>query len=460
MPDAYDRITLLCRLKAAQTRNKELESGERYVRLKELHQKECREYGSRILELQKEAVDAHKETIRVRNYWFQVLEDMLLEFEKMQKKTKQELQEMEKRALKAEKQRDDALDKVKELQHQFYETAVRLEEEQGKNLKLRAQINRDYENSSIPSSKTLRKKKITNSREKTGRKPGGQPGHKGHCRKKQEPTRPAVLLSPPEIVLEDNSFKKTSKTIIKQQIGIRMLLDVTEYHADVYYSSQTGERVHAPFPAGVIDDVNYDDSIRAFLFLLNNDCCTSIDKSRQFLSDLTFYNYGTDHQECLAHVLRYLKGSMDNEPDRTWNKDMHSLVQEMIHFRNGLQLSEEPDPCKVSEFEERYRKILETARKEYENVPANDYYRDGYNLFLRIEKYMQNHLLFLHDLRVPATNNEAERLLRNYKRKQAQAVTFRSFESIDYLCQCMSMLVLMRLEEPENIFDRVSRIFG
>ena len=159
-------------------------------------------------------------------------------------------------------------------------------------------------------------------------------------------------------------------------------------------------------------------------------------------------------------MLRYLKGSMDNEPDRTWNKDMHSLVQEMIHFRNGLQPSEEADPCKVSEFEERYRKILETARKEYENVPANDYYRDGYNLFLRIEKYMQNHLLFLHDLRVPATNNEAERLLRNYKRKQAQAVTFRSFESIDYLCQCMSMLVLMRLEEPENIFDRVSRIFG
>ena len=159
-------------------------------------------------------------------------------------------------------------------------------------------------------------------------------------------------------------------------------------------------------------------------------------------------------------MLRYLKGSMDNEPDRTWNKDMHSLVQEMIHFRNGLQPSEEPDPCKVSEFEERYRKILETARKKYEDVPANDYYRDGYNLFLRMEKYMQNHLLFLHDLRVPATNNEAERLLRNYKQKQAQAVTFRSFESIDYLCQCMSMLVLMRLEEPENIFDRVSRIFG
>ena len=317
-----------------------------------------------------------------------------------------------------------------------------------------------------------------------------------------------------------------------------MVLDVKEYHAYVYYNSQTGERVHAAFPDGVIDDVNYDGSIRAFLFLLNNDCCTSIDKSRKFLSDLTdgklniskgmisklsrefalkteperreayadmllspvmhtdctngrengkscqIYVCATpdgkalyfarekkghegvkgtvteNYQECLAHVLRYLKDSMDNEPDRTWNKEMRSLVQEMIHFRNECQPFQEPDPVKVSEFEKRYREILETARTEYGNVPANNYYRDGYNLFLRMEKYMQNHLLFLHDSRVPATNNEAERLLRNYKRKQAQAVTFRSFESIDYLCQCMSMLVLMRLEEPANIFDRVSRIFG
>ena len=557
MPDTYDHITLMCRLKAAQRRNKELESGERYIQLEELYQKEYNVYEHKIEKLKKELADAHKETIRVRNYWFQILEDMLREFEKAQKRSAQELRKMEIRALNAEKQRDDALDKAAVFRHQFYEAASRLEEEQGKNLKLRAQINRDYENSSIPSSKAVRRKKITNNWEKTGRRPGGQPGHKGHCRKRQEPTQPVILLLPPEEVLEDCAFKKTARTIVKQMVSIRMVLNVTEYHADVYYNSHTGERAHAAFPDGVIDDVNYDGSIRAFLFLLNNDCCTSIDKSRVFLSDLTggklniskgmisrlnrefalkteperrsayadmllspvmhtdctnarengkscqvyvcatpggkalyfarekkghegvkgtvtedyqgilvhdhditFYNYGADHQECLAHVLRYLKDSMDNEPDRTWNKEMRSLVQEMIHFRNECQSFQEPDPVKVSEFEKRYREILEIARAEYGNVPANNYYRDGYNLFLRMEKYMQNHLLFLHDSRIPATNNEAERLLRNYKRKQAQAVTFRSFESIDYLCQCMSMLVLVRLEEPANIFDRVSRIFG
>ena len=131
MPDAYDYISLMCRLKAAQTRNKELESGEHYIKLKELHQKECRTYERKIQALLTEIADAHKETIRVRNYWFQVLEDMLREFEKAQKRSAQELRKMEIRALNAEKQREDALDKAAVFRHQFYETASRLEEEQG-----------------------------------------------------------------------------------------------------------------------------------------------------------------------------------------------------------------------------------------------------------------------------------------------------------------------------------------
>ena len=51
MPDIYDHITLMCRLKATQARNKELESGERYIQLKELHQKECRAYEYKIQKL-------------------------------------------------------------------------------------------------------------------------------------------------------------------------------------------------------------------------------------------------------------------------------------------------------------------------------------------------------------------------------------------------------------------------
>ena len=79
----------------------------------------------------------------------------------------------------------------------------------------------------------------------------------------------------------------THKTITKQLISVELIMNVTEYQADVYYNSTTGERIHAVFPSGVVDDVNYDGSIKALLFLLNTDCAVSIDKSRRFLSDLT-----------------------------------------------------------------------------------------------------------------------------------------------------------------------------
>lgn len=558
MNSSFEYITTLeYRLKAANAQILAFKSGEKYIRMQEEYLKELRPLEQKIRKLEEALSCAHSETVSVRDQWFEIFEELQKECEKKLAALRKELGQMEKRAIKAERQRDAALDKVTRQRHKIYALETELEEEKGKNLKLRAQINRDYENSSISSSRTLHHKKISNSREKSGRKPGAQPGHPGHGRKKQIPTAKPVLLPPPRKALEDPEFKKTSKTTIKQLINIRMVLEVIEYHADVYYNSKTGERIHAEFPAGVVDDVNYGGSIKAFLFLLNNDCCTSIDKSRKFLSDLTdgrlgiskgmvnklsrefaakteqerktmfadlllspvlhtdcttakengknvsvfvcatpdgkamyfarekkghegvkgtpvedyqgilvhdhertFYNYGTDHQECLAHVLRYLKDSIDNEADRTWNKEMRALIQEMIHYRNSLPREAPPDTEKASVFEERYRAILKKAKEEYEYIPASKYYKDGYNLYLRMEEYMSNHLLFLHDHRVPATNNESERLLRRYKRKQQQAVSFRGFESIRYLCDCMSMLIQIRQSEESNLYNRVSRIFG
>ena len=558
MNSSFGYITSLqYRLKAASTELEAFKSGKKYQDMENHYQKTVQALRRRIKELEKELAQFHRDMAAARENWFEIFEELEKEFNRKLSAANKKAQQMEKRALKAEAERDEALDKVTDQRHKIYEAETQLEEEKGKNLKLRAQLNRDYENSSLTSAQTIRRKKICNSREKTGKKPGGQPGHKGHSRKKQVPTGEPILLSPPQEVLENPDFKKTSKTIVKQLVNIRLVLEVTEYHADVYYNPKTGERIHAQFPAGVVNEVNYGGSIKAFLFLLNNDCCTSIDKSRRFLSDLTdsklniskgmvsklcrefaekteaerkkvfagllsapvmhtdlttakingksayvcvcaspdgqtlyfvcekkghdsvketpvedyqgilvhdhdvtYYSYGSDHQECLAHILRYLKDSIQNEPDRTWNKEMRSLVQEMIHYRKGLEDSEECSPEKIAEFEDRYRAILQKAKEEYEYIPANDYYKDGYNLYIRMEQYMANHLLFLHDHRVPATNNEAERLLRSYKRKQQQAVTFRSVESTEQLCQCMSMLVMMRREENTNLFDRVSQIFG
>lgn len=557
MSSSWEIITTLqYRLKAAHQELDAFYSGEKYVRMEEQRLAQVRALECKVAKLEASVAKEHSHAITIRNQWFEIFEQLQKECDRKVAEAEKKAALMEKRAIRAERQRDDALNKVTLRRQELYKVKTELDDEKQRIQKLTAQINRNYENSSIPSSKAITRKKISNSREKTGKKPGGQPGHKGHCRKRLTPTE-EVYLPAPEEVLNDPDFKKTSKTITKQKIDISIQVNVTEYHADVYYNSKTGERIHAAFPKGVADDVNYGGNIRAFLFLLNNDCCTSIDKSRRFLSDLTngkvniskgmintlcrsfaektesqrkeifnsmllspvmhtdctnacvngknayvfvcavpdgnvlyfarekkghegvkgtvvedyqgilvhdheatFYNYGSDHQECLAHVLRYLKDSMDNEKERTWNRQMHCLIQEMIHYRNGLSELEQPDPQIVSEFEERYKTVLSTAREEYDYEPPGKYYRDGYNLYKRMEKYRNNHLLFLYNKNVPDTNNEAERLLRKYKRKQTQAVSFRSQSSIDYLCQCMSMLIVMRKKENVNLFHEVAEIFG
>ena len=128
--------------------------------------------------------------------------------------------------------------------------------------------------------------------------------------------------------------------------------------------------------------------------------------------DTTFYKYGTGHQECTQHDIRYLTGSIQNEAELEWNKQMLELFRKMLHYRNSLSENEGLSPIIVSEFEAEYDRILETAEKEYTDEPPNDYYREGYNLFLRLRKYKENELLFLHDKRVPANNSLCERLAR------------------------------------------------
>lgn len=86
----------------------------------------------------------------------------------------------------------------------------------------------------IPSSKCINRKKITNNREKTGRKPGGQPGHPHHPRKPMKPET-VVEIKPEEIFQDRSRYIPTGKIISRQVIGIRMLPVVTEYQTLEFY---------------------------------------------------------------------------------------------------------------------------------------------------------------------------------------------------------------------------------
>ena len=126
---------------------------------------------------------------------------------------------------------------------------------------------------------------------------------------------------------------------------------------------------------------------------------------------------------------------------------------------NETALHAEPDSVQISAFEARYDEILKKATDEYEYVLPSKYYREGYNLYRRMEKFKKAHLRFLYDYTIPTTNNAAERYLRNYKRKQKQAMSFRSFASIEDLCDGKSVLIKIRNNDGANVFQEVAQRF-
>ena len=134
-----------------------------------------------------------------------------------------------------------------------------------------------------------------------------------------------------------------------------------------------------------------------------------------------------------------------------------------VSILNGISTDDDRDPDqidpdRVEALEKRYDEILELAKKEYEYEPPTKYNNDGFNLYRKLFNYRDNHLLFLHDRRVPPTNNKSEALLRIFKRKQRQVMTFRSWDGLDYLCNSMGTIASLRAQ-GKNLYENVAIIF-
>lgn len=416
----------------------------------------------------------------------------------------------------------------------------------GANKKLVKKLNTDFGNSSLPSSALPFRKKVPNSRKPSGKKPGGQPGHKPHTAARLTPTKEPVYLPVPDDFKSNQDIYPTGKTITRQLIDIQVLVSVRDYVADEFRNRVTGARLHAPFPDGIVNDVNYGPSLKAFAFLLNNYYNVSIAKTRQCIADITkgivslsagticnlssefssatqterakifsllthadtlysdatvsnvngnrkavilctdkeqvlyrhvdhkghdglsqtpvknftgtivhdhdrsYYSYGNSHQECIAHVLRYLVGAMENEPHLSWHRQMHALLQKMIHTakrnKNGIPAE------KVKILTQKYEAILTIASSEYMKHPPGKEYMDGYNLQKRLKDYQTAHLYFLSHPSVDYTNNISERGLRKFKRKQKQAVVLRSDLGGQHICDALTIIETARMQH-KNVYD-------
>lgn len=170
--------------------------------------------------------------------------------------------------------------------------------------------------------------------------------------------------------------------------------------------------------------------------------------------ETVIYNYGSKHGECNVHILRYLKGCIENTKHQ-WAKDMSSLLRCTNHSKKQREKFETSQLERISK---RYDEILQKGLEENKKLKSRYYKQDEKRLLRRLQKYKENHLLFAYDFNIPFDNNLSERDLRNVKSKLKISGCFRNEKGMQNYLTLQSIIGTCR-KKALNFYEIIEKIF-
>ena len=112
---------------------------------------------------------------------------------------------------------------------------------------------------------------------------------------------------------------------------------------------------------------------------------------------------------------------------------------------------------KLERYSSRYDQILAVGREQNRQTRGRNAKKEEKTLLNRLEKYKENHLLFLHDFQVHYSNNMSEKDLRICKNLQKMAGGFRTEEGREMYCRIMSVIETVK-RRGLNIFQSIMNL--
>ena len=344
------------------------------------------------------------------------------------------------------------MDQVAAFEHLLATTLRRIAELEAalasmaqENADLRRQLAKNSRNSSKPPSSDGFKKPAPRSlRGKSGKKSGGQVGHRGDTLR-QTPTpdfverHEATHCSACWGVLTAEMAKGMERRQVFDMPVPR--LEVTEHQAAVYCCSHCRALTTAGFPDGVTAHVQYGARLRAAAVYCNVQQLIPEDRVCQLLRDL----FGATSL-CAASVTNWTRGAA---------KKMSALLNRANHLRCAAQdqgETELPEPVRLGIVTE-YMAILAKGLAFHDRQPplakspgtrGRKARRPGHNLLLRLRDYRDDVLRFITDFAVPFTNNQAEQDLRKMKVRMKISGTFRTLEGAQVFAGLRSVISTAR----------------
>lgn len=178
-----------------------------------------------------------------------------------------------------------------------------------------------------------------------------------------------------------------------------------------------------------------------------------------------YEGYDCMHALCNQHHHRELNAVVENDK-QPWAKEMIELLYEIKRRKDELIdagfNAMEPGECAT--FEDWYRTIVAIGLADYPPPPHPLKKRGRVkqsktkNLLDRLQAKRNEVLAFMHDFRVPFTNNEAERAIRMIKNQQKISGCFRSMQSAEIFSRVRGFISTIR-KQNLSVLKNLERVF-
>ena len=318
-------MSLRCEVKALKQTVKEFKSGKRYLKLQADQHRVIAGYMKEIKKLKDELASAHAETVTVRNTWAEDNYALYDECQAKIRKKDERIRRLEDEVWLAKKAGDDKAVALKiEYEDRLYEKDCIIDKLKNELAHANALLGRDSTNTSIPTSQTPagKEKRRPNSREKSGKPKGGQPGHEKHSLEEPDESEITDVIEHGECGDDflcpscgEDLFIPTGQTEVKYEYDVRITVTKVKHEFPYYQCLHCGTVFRSSYPGGLRGNVQYGSELQALALSLTNTTNAAMNKTAMFLSGLT----GGELTPCEGYIAklqkRAAKGLMEFRED-------------------------------------------------------------------------------------------------------------------------------------------------
>lgn len=177
----------------------------------------------------------------------------------------------------------------------------------------------------------------------------------------------------------------------------------------------------------------------------------------------SYFSYtNARHSLCNAHHLRELRGIFERDTSHTWAQKMKALLLKInlsVDEYKALNQNQLPIDM-IQMYSDEYDEILRLGISEIPEIIDDLGKKKNHpskRLHKRLIKFKTETLLFMHDFKVPFTNNQAERDVRMVKVKEKVSGGFRSLDGAQRFCMIRGFISTSQ-KQGMNVLNAIEQV--